>query len=57
MIDWAGSTNIQDVLLNLIPIEEIAETKSQDTVLMSCRSYSWLHSWWDYFDDIKQFSG
>ena len=32
MIEWAGSTNIQEVLLNLISIKYL-ETKSEDTIL------------------------
>lgn len=31
MIDWAGSTNIQEVLLNLISIKYLDKTKSKDT--------------------------
>ena len=31
MIDLAGSTNIQEVLLNLISIKYMDETKSKDT--------------------------
>ena len=52
MIEWAGSTNIQEVLLNLISIKYVDETKSKDTGPSFSHMQSRLHSWWDYSGNL-----